>query len=249
VPSTSVKPYSAASCAAAEPPRGARTRAHQQARGDLARVVPASQDAAVSFARSAFLDSAAVVADLVDRVPPSAWDGPGLGEWDLRALVGHTSRSLVTVATYLQSTAETEDISTAEGYYVLIASAASVDPAAVVERGRAAGAALGDDPASAFRARIDDAAAALDTRSDHDLVPTIAGGMRVGAYLMTRVVELVVHGGDISTATGLPVSFPPAVLAETAALVARVAVGLGHGPVVLAALTGRAALPPGFSVV
>jgi uncharacterized protein (TIGR03083 family) len=217
--------------------------------GHLASARPARQDAAVSFARTAFLDSAAVVADLVERIRPDAWDGPGLGEWDLRALVGHTSRSLITVATYLQSTAETEEIATPEGYYVLIASAASVDPAGVVERGRAAGAALGVDPASAFRARIDDAAAVLDTRGDDDLVPTIAGGMRVGAYLMTRVVELVVHGGDISTATALPVGFPPPVLAETAALAARVAVGLGHGPVVLAALTGRAPLPPGFSVV
>jgi uncharacterized protein (TIGR03083 family) len=224
-------------------------RGSPAAAGHLASVRAARQDATVSFARTAFLDSAAVVADLVERISPDAWDGPGLGEWDLRALVGHTSRSLITVATYLQSTAESEEIATPEGYYVLIASAAPVDPAAVVERGRAAGAALGDEPASAFRARIDDAAAALDIRDDDDLVPTIAGGMRVGAYLMTRVVELVVHGGDISTATGLPVGFPPPVLAETAALAARVAVGLGHGPVVLAALTGRAPLPPGFSVV
>ena len=37
----------------------------------------------------------------VDRIPADAWDGPGLGEWDLRALVGHASRSLVTVLTYL----------------------------------------------------------------------------------------------------------------------------------------------------
>jgi uncharacterized protein (TIGR03083 family) len=207
------------------------------------------QDAAVSFARTAFLDSAAIVADLVEHIPPAAWDGPGLGEWDLRALVGHTSRSLVMVETYLRDSADAEDIPSAEGYYALITGAAFVDPAAIVERGRAAGAALGEDPASAFRARISDAAAALERRSDDDLVPTIAGGMRVGAYLLTRVVELVVHGGDISAATGLPVAFPPAILAETAALAARIAVELGHGPVLLAALTGRAALPPGFSVV
>jgi hypothetical protein len=39
------------------------------------------------------------------------------------------------------------------------------------------------------------------------------------------------------------------VVAEAAALAARIAVELGHGPAVLAALTGRTALPPGFSVV
>ena len=29
------------------------------------------------------------------------WTEPGLGEWDVRSLVGHTSRALLTVETYL----------------------------------------------------------------------------------------------------------------------------------------------------
>lgn len=37
-------------------------------------------------------------ADLVGRLPATSWDGPGLGDWDLRALVGHTTRSLITVS-------------------------------------------------------------------------------------------------------------------------------------------------------
>ena len=46
-----------------------------------------------------FGQAARAVAALVDTIPPERWDGPGLGEWDLRALVGHTSRSLLTVET------------------------------------------------------------------------------------------------------------------------------------------------------
>jgi hypothetical protein len=80
-------------------------------------------------------------------------------------------------------------------------------------------------------------------------VTTVAGGMRLLAYLPTRTFELAVHGADIAAATGLPVTIPPAVLAEAAALAARTAVEAGQGPVVLAALTGRTVLPPGFSVV
>ena len=34
------------------------------------------------------------------------WDAPGLGEWDVRALVGHTSRSLLTVEAYLGQPAQ-----------------------------------------------------------------------------------------------------------------------------------------------
>jgi len=199
--------------------------------------------------RTTFLDAAATVADLVDRVPPSAWSGPGLGVWDLRALVGHTARSLITVATYVDRPAAAEDVATPEAYYALITGAGAANTDAVAQRGRDAGAALGDDPAAAFRALLTTAAEALVRAGDDDLIETVAGGMRVAAYLPTRTFELVVHGGDIARATGLPVAFAARVLAEAAALAAGVAVELGHGPTVLAALTGRSVLPPGFSVV
>jgi uncharacterized protein (TIGR03083 family) len=199
--------------------------------------------------RTTFLDAAATVADLVGRIPPDAWDGPGLGVWDLRALVGHTSRALVTVVTYLAKPAPEEDVPTPEAYYVLVARAGSANADAVAQRGRDAGAALGDDPPSAFRALVDDAAAALDGAGDDDLITTVAGGMRVGSYLPTRTFELAVHGTDIAAATGLTVEFPPSVLADAATLAARAAVALGQGPAVLGALTGRTPLPPAFSIV
>ncbi len=203
----------------------------------------------VEGVRARFLGAAATVADLVGRIPDGAWDGPGLGAWDLRALVGHTGRSLITVATYLAQRALAVDVATPEAYYVAVARAGGANTAAVAERGRAAGAALGADPAAAFRALVDDAAEALRRADDDDIVPTAVGGMRVAAYLPTRTFELAVHGADIAAATGLAVTFAPAVLADAAVLAARAAVGLGHGPVLLAALTGRAALPPGFSMV
>ena len=203
----------------------------------------------MSTPRTTFLAAAGTVADLVDAIPDTAWDGPGLGEWDLRALVGHTSRSLITVVTYLGQPAATEEVGTPEAYYAMIARAGGANSPGVAERGRAAGAALGDEPAVAFRALQADATAALDRATDDDLLTTIVGGMRLAAYLPTRTFELTVHGADIAAATGLPVTFPPAVLAEAAALAARTAVELGRGPAVLAALTGRVALPPGFSVV
>ena len=200
--------------------------------------------------RTTFLSAAAAVADLVDTIPSTAWDGPGLGVWDLRALVGHTSRALVTVVTYLGQPAAAEEVATPEAYYALVARAGGADPAAVAERGRAAGAALGADPASGFRALIADADRRAGPRGRRRPRDDRRGRYAPGlAYLPTRTFELAVHGADIAAATGLPVTIPPAVLAEAAALAARTAVEVGRGPVVLAALTGRAALPPGFSVV
>jgi hypothetical protein len=199
--------------------------------------------------RRTFLDAAATVADLVARIPPDAWAGAGLGVWDLRALVGHTSRALVTVVTYLAKPAAAEEVATPEAYFVLVARAGGANSEAVAQRGRDAGAALGADPAVAFRALVGDAATALEGAGDDDLITTVAGGMRVTSYLPTRTFELAVHGADIAAATGLPVEFTPSVQVEAATLAARVAVALGHGPAVLAALTGRTPLPPAFSIV
>jgi hypothetical protein len=55
-----------------------------------------------------FRSAATAFADLVHAIPESGWDGTGLGDWDLRALVGHASRSLITVSTYLRAPADRE---------------------------------------------------------------------------------------------------------------------------------------------
>lgn len=186
----------------------------------------------------------------VRALPADAWDGPGIGEWDVRALVGHTSRSLVTVSTYLQSAAEREDVISPEDYYARIRElASSMGVGDIVERGRQAGRDLGDDPVAAVDALVtkalDDVAAV-----DDPLISVIGGlGIRLSNYLPTRLFEFAVHGVDIARATGTDSTQPDAVLAEAAALAARIAVAVGDGETVLLTLTGRASLPQGFSVV
>ncbi|MHC1558515.1 maleylpyruvate isomerase N-terminal domain-containing protein [Actinomycetospora sp. C-140] len=199
----------------------------------------------------AYAEAAQTVVELVRRIPDGAWDGPGLGEWDLRALVGHTSRAFVTVLTYLERPAEREDIDAPEGYYALLPSMTGegIDQSAVAQRGRDAGAALGADPAAAF-AELGARAVAAARAADPDaLITTIAGGLRVRSYVPTRTVELVVHGHDIAAAAGLDVAFPEETVGEAVGVLARTGVRLGHGAVLLRALTGRAPTPPGFTVV
>src|SRR4051794_41893178 len=86
--------------------------------------------------RTAYLAAAASLVDQVAGIPGSALPGQGLGAWDLRALVGHTSRSLVTVESYLEQPAEVAAVPTAAHYYLAIAGGAETDGAAAVGRGR-----------------------------------------------------------------------------------------------------------------
>lgn len=184
----------------------------------------------------------------VARIAPSALDGPGLGDWDLRALLGHTSRAMVTVLTYFDQPAAAEDIASPEEYYVRVARL-SIDPAEITERGRQAGAALGDDAVATVRDLAAQARAKVEATDPDTVITTIMGGMRARAYLPTRTFELVVHGLDIATASGIEPEFGPEVLAEATQLAARICVATGQAPTLLAALTGRITLPAGFSIV
>lgn len=195
-----------------------------------------------------FAAAARSVSDAIAQIPNDAWDGPGLGEWTLRDLVGHTSRSLVTVIDYLASPVAEEVVLSASAYLASI-SGGTIDADAVTERGRQAGRDLGDDPASRFHALVDEAVRVAEATDPDVVVHTRVGGMRVAAYLPTRTFELCVHGLDIAAATGIPVDLPPQAVEEASALAAVSAAQRGLGPDLLLAMTGRRGLPPGFSVV
>lgn len=196
-----------------------------------------------------YKDAAATFADLIVRIAPVAdWHAPGLGEWDLRALVGHTSRALITVLDYLDRPAPAETISSAEQYYAHVARQAT-DPAAVAERGRRAGEDLGTHPHQFVADLVQRVRAKINDADPDAVISVLGGGMRVRNYLPTRTFELVVHSFDIGTATGIDVTFSPAVLTDAAGLAMRIAVEAGEGRTVLTALTGRGPLPAGFSIV
>src|SRR5215207_2772065 len=175
------------------------------------------------------------------------WNQPGLGEWDIRAFVGHTSRSLLTVETYLARPAATVELASAMDYF-RATSAAAAGPA-VAARGRDAGTALGSDPAGAVAEIAARVIPLVDAQDGSELVTTIAGGMRLADYLPTRTFELAVHTADLAAALGVPPEVPAAAAAQALAIVAELAVADGlAGPLLLAA-TGRPGLPAGFSVL
>jgi len=186
-----------------------------------------------------FVHMAALVGD--------RWNEPGLGEWDVRDLVGHTSRSLLTVEMYLARPALAVEVASAADYY-RVARAIAADPT-IAARGREAGAALGADPAAAVAQIAERVFALVNTQDGTELMTTIAGGMRLGDYLPTRTFEMAVHTADLAMALGVPPQVPAVAAAQALHIVADLAIADGRaGPLLLAA-TGRPGLPAGFSVL
>ena len=221
-----------------------------------------------------YADAAEWFIALVDGVPPGAWEHPGLGDWDMRALVGHTGRALSTLNRALGSPATHIECATAEEYVLRTATLASnADGDSVFARGVDAGRDLGAQPSEAVRGLVRAAISALaEARTPiaprsggsdageaipDPIVTTIVGGMPLSEYLRTRVFELVVHGQDLvrarrrvdralTTASDAP---PADALREAAGMAGRIALERGDGERLLRALTGRSGLPDGYSVL
>ncbi|MBU2665420.1 maleylpyruvate isomerase N-terminal domain-containing protein [Actinoplanes bogorensis] len=193
--------------------------------------------------RRTFRSAAVTFVDLAGRVPADRLDGPGLGDWTLRSLIGHTiSSALTQVPAVLGARADGINVAAAEGYFAFVRDV----PADVL----AAALAVSDADALPIAGELAGRATqALAAAGDDDVVATPVGGMRVRDWLPTRTFELVVHGTDVAVAAGVPVEFDPAAVSEATLLAARIAVALGEGPVLLRALTGRTSLPEKFSVV
>lgn len=190
--------------------------------------------------RLGFLDTADAVAELVSRVRPEQLDGPGLGAWDLRGLIGHTSRAMSTVVTYLKTPATAVTCRDALAYYTWIADSPGADEK-IAERGTQTGQSLGSDVAGSFAGLARQVRGVLGQvpAGADPVVSTLAGGMLLSQYIPTRTFELIVHGYDIAQAAGIEFAPHPAVVGDTVALAARIGVALGHGPALVPVLAGR----------
>ena len=194
----------------------------------------------------AFADAAETFVGLVTRVGPR-WEQPGLGEWDVRSLVGHASRAFLTLEAYVARPAEAVDVPTAARYFQAARSIAAGPD--VAERGREAGRALGDDPAGAVAQISTRVRGLVDGCDGTELLTTVVGGMRLSAYLPTRTFELTVHGADLAASLGEPLDLPVSAATQALRIVEELAVADGLAAPLLFAATGRSPLPAGFTVL
>ncbi len=218
-------------------------------------------------AREAYEAAGRHLLDLVRALPADVLDEPALGTWSMRTLVGHASRSFTTVTDYLHTGAGRPIELGHFLDYARVFGLVTTDPSAIDERAYQAGRDLGDDITTAVAARLDAAISAVASHPDDAPVATPAGVMRLTDYLPSRIFELVTHGEDIKhaardrqaagpevparsdVASTFGVPAPRDAMAIALTFAAGLAAERTDAADVLAALTGRAPIPPGFSVL
>jgi len=206
--------------------------------------------------RAGFQAGAMAFVELVSQVRPEQWAKPGLGIWDIRGLVGHTSRALSAVETYLFQPTNGPPIDGPVAYFVSVLGE-RMDVMerrrlneAIAERGIQAGSELGEDPAGKVSELAQRVLHLVDDFSDVSLLATPAGAMKLADYLPTRTFELAVHSLDLARALDLarPTSLAPAVSASCE-LAGALAGRLDNAAEVLLALTGRSSEPGSLSIL
>ena len=196
----------------------------------------------------AFEQAAQFFVDTVAKVRQDQWDDPALGVWNVRDLVGHTSRALLTAQEYADRPAEKRDIGSSAEYYHAALGVEGIDDQ-VAERGKLAGDRLGADPLGFVKNAIDRVRPVVDRMDGEALIDFNGKGIRYADYLPTRVLELTVHTLDLAHAIGVETDPPTEALSVTLHLLADLAVDSGHGGALALAATGRGRLPDRFSVL
>ena len=198
--------------------------------------------------RAAFAAAAGFLAEVARTVPSATWTEVALGVWTGRSLLGHALRAVTLVEQYGAPDVGPLTIRSPAEYYAK-ALATIGDPSAVAERGRAAGAALGEDLVATAEAAVMKAISRLGTLGPDAQIQIPIGRMALDDYLVTRIVELTIHGLDVAAAGGVEIEPPPEALCITLSALTELVVARGQGVTVLRALAGRGTLPSGFGAL
>lgn len=201
--------------------------------------------------RPVFLDTARTIPLVVDAVA-DRWASPSaLAGWTVGGLTGHLTRAVTTVGTYLEAGPPGGGtVIDPAGYFLT----AGLDDEGVAADVLARGEAVGADGPAALAARVSEVVEEL--REQFDDVPegrlvSVFGGsvLTLDDYLVTRLVELVVHHDDLVASVdvelpGLPRTAVDAALDALVAMARR-----RHGDAaVLRSLTRRERAPGTIAV-
>ncbi|GAA2787075.1 maleylpyruvate isomerase N-terminal domain-containing protein [Saccharopolyspora taberi] len=185
--------------------------------------------------RDAYLEAAqSAVALLRDPAVAAAWDRPSaLAEFSVHGLAGHLGSQVLYVSGLLETEApDAAPLSVLEFYARAEAFHGGVD-AEINVRIRQGGEAAAADGANALADEVQQAVvrqrAALSAEPDDRVISFTQRPLLLNDFLLTRMMEVVVHSDDLALSAGIgtPV-FPPQVFEPVAGLLSRLAV-VRHG--------------------
>lgn len=189
-------------------------------------------DISVSYAAAS-----AFFIDQVRTVDHADWNRPGLGDWTIIELVGHGNRGHTLITEFVERPIDRASLPA--DYFT---------DEAVAARGRAAAAALGDDPLSAVEASAAKALRIIEDASPDATVGTSSGTMLLADYVPSRTAELAIHGLDLARALRRQASLPSEAAVATLHFLAELATRRNKSAEVILGLTGRERLPASFSL-
>lgn len=161
--------------------------------------------------RTAVLAQFSQVRAAVRTLTPQQLDGPsGLGGWSVRELAVHLTMAL----SHVSATLELPEPVLAKPEVSLLEWPFSTAPRADRIADDTVALALGTPDVDALSGEVADRFEALVPGVPEDrLLATRVGAMRLGDFLVTRTVELVVHTYDLNEATGLGIPYDRQALA------------------------------------
>ncbi|MFD0148783.1 sterol carrier family protein [Streptomyces sp. NPDC055721] len=164
--------------------------------------------------RAAVLAQFAHVREAVGGLTPEQLDAPTrLGAWTVRELAAHFTMALGSLARKLTEPEPAgRELVLVDWPLATATAAGSID-----EDTRAIDTA---DLPALYAETLARYEAGIAAASDERLVPTRFGAMRLGDFLVTRTVELVVHTDDLNAATGLHIPYDRQALAACTRLLA-----------------------------
>lgn len=168
--------------------------------------------------RAAVLAQFALVRKAVGALTAQQLDGPsGLGDWTVRELAVHLTMALSHVSRNLElpePALAKPDVTLLEWPFSTAGRAGRIaDDTAALAAGHPDVNALYGEVADRFESLVSGA-------SEDRLLPTRVGAMRLGDFLVTRTVELVVHTYDLNEAAGLDIPYDRQALAACTRLLA-----------------------------
>jgi hypothetical protein len=204
---------------------------------------------AMASVRQVFLDTAATVASLLrDPAVAASWDKPSaLAAFQVSGLAGHLAWQILAVPARLTAGPGGQPVAIVEHYARAAWVGASVDDDINVAL-RDVGEQTATDGPDALATQVDAALAELRVglpTVDAALTVTLgASCLTIDDFLVTRLLELVIHADDLAVSIDVPTpTFPTDATDTVLALLTRLATRR-HGPLALQRTHSRAERAP-----